>query len=153
LIALIVACSGGGSGQPTLPSFPNEAMVEISSFNLINQDRQQHGVRQLKLDARLSAMARAHSEDMRNRNYLGHTTLDGKTLSDRLKGAGISAHGEGENIAQTVNNLDPATLANILFLNDPAHRGNLLDRQFTLVGIGVARSGDTYWITQDYIQP
>lgn len=153
LIALLgcLSCSVGNSGP--LQDFPSEAQVEAASFDLINQDRQQQGLPELVLDDRLSAIARAHSADMRDRGYFDHISPDGTTISDRLTRGGISFRYAGENLELTKNVPDPATMANTQFLSDTSHRGNLLNTRFKRAGVGVARSGNTYWITQDFIDP
>ena len=151
LLLLMLACGGGNGGLPGR-DFPTDAQVEADSFALINQDRREHGRQELILDEKLTVIARIHSGDMRDRNYLSHTTPDGKTLADRLKSDGISFRLAGENIERTMNITEPAGFANTSFLNDEEHRSNLLNNQFTRVGVGVAHSGTTYWITQDFIK-
>ena len=146
-----LSCSVGNSGP--LQDFPSEAQVEAASFDLINQDRREHGLPELILDERLSTIARAHSADMRDRGYFDHTSPDGNTISDRLASGGVSFRYAGENLELTKNVSDPANMANTQFLGDPSHRGILLNTQFKRAGVGVARSGNTYWITQDFIDP
>jgi uncharacterized protein YkwD len=124
----------------------------MASFDLINQDRRKQGLPELVLDSQISKVARAHSADMRDRKFYAHTNPDGTTFSQRLKTAGVSFHTCGENLAYTSNLSDPAAIANSELLKHTAHRANLLNRRFTRVGVGVARSGDTYWITQDFIE-
>jgi uncharacterized protein YkwD len=135
------------------PSFPTESEVEARSFDLINQDRAQQGLPALNLDSRVSDVARAHSADMRDRNFFSHKSPDGKTLAIRLKNVGITFRLAGENLARIQGVTDPAAKANTDFLSDDTHKTNLLNSQFKLVGIGVARSGNEYWITQDFIAP
>jgi uncharacterized protein YkwD len=152
LLLLMLSCGGGNAGL-TGPDFPTDAQVEADSLALINQDRREHGQQELILDEKLTAIARTHSADMRDRDYLSHVTPDGKTLADRLKSGGISFRLAGENIERTMNISDPAGFANTSFLNDMDHRNNLLNNQFMRVGVGVAHSGSTYWITQDFVKP
>ena len=151
VLLMALACSSGELG-PLGPSFPGEAQVEAASFDLINQDRRQQGLPELTMNQQVAAVARAHSADMRDRNYFAHIDPDGKTLDDRLKSAGIRFNNAGENIAHVTDLSDPASFANTSFLNHPEHRANLLNRQFTRVGVGVVRSGNSYWITQDFIK-
>jgi len=149
LLLVPVACDN--ASIPNLPSYPDEAEVEMLSFELINQDRSQAGLPALKLDAKVAAVARAHSADMRERNYFGHIDPDGITPSGRLRNAGISFRISGENISRTKGINDPAKAANNEFLADSAHRAVLLNPQFTRAGVGVVRSGTEYWITQNFI--
>lgn len=149
---LALACQNGNS-NPTGNSFPSVTEVEIASFNLINQDRREQGLPELVFDSQVATVARSHSEDMRDRNYFAHTNPDGKTFSDRLRDAGVPFQSSGENLVTTSNIPDPAGYANTGFLNHAEHRSIILSNQFTRVGVGVARSEDTYWLTQDFVGP
>jgi len=152
---LLLALAGCQNGKlnPTGTSFPGVSEVEIASFNLLNQDRREQGLPELAFDSQVAAVARRHSEDMRDRNYFGHTNPDGKTFSDRLRAAGIPFQTSGENLVTTSNIPDPAGYANTGFLNHAEHRAIIMSGTFTRVGVGVARSGDSYWITQDFVGP
>ena len=33
------------------------------------------------------------------------------------------------------------------------HRHNVLDPRFTVIGIGIVRGPDRWWVTQDFVQP
>ena len=150
LLLLLPACNSSIVNE-IVGSSVNESEVEMTSFNLINEDRQKQGLPVLKFDSKVAAVARAHSEDMRDRNFYAHVNPDGTNLSDRLRRAGIPFRVAGENLALMTNHLDPASAANSQFLTHDTHRSNLLNRQYTHVGIGVARSGNKYWITQDFV--
>lgn len=125
--------------------------MEAASFELINQDRKQQGLQELIWDPQVAAVARAHSNDMRERDFYSHTNPDGQTFFDRLNAAGISFRISGENLAVTSNFSDPAASANSEFLLHDSHRANILNDRFLRAGVGVARSGNKYWITQNFI--
>ena len=150
LLLSLSACSSSVVNEIVGTSV-NESEVEMASFNLINEDRQKQGLPPLKFDSEIAAVARAHSTDMRNRNFTAHVNPDGRNFADRLRAAGISFHVAGENIACMTNMPDPAGSANAEFLKNNTHRANVMSRRFTRVGIGVARSGNKYWITQDFV--
>ena len=154
--ALLVpaACSGGGGGGPTAPdSGPGVASVEGSSFALINQERHNAGRPELMFDPLLADIARHYSERMRDEGFFSHTDPSGANTSTRVRMAGLSFTVLGENLATTSGVSDPARTAHERFLSNPAHRANILDERFTLAGVGVARSGNSYWITQLYLRP
>ena len=71
----------------------------------------------------------------------------------RLRAAGIPFSAAGENLAKITSVPNPAGFAHQQFMDSPGHRDVILDSRFRLAGVGVARSGDTYWLTQIYIQP
>lgn len=153
LLTLLSAACGGGSDSPTTPggSAVSVAEVEYESFQLANAARSSSNVRPpLALDDQLSQVARAHSRAMRDQGFFGHSGPNGG-LRARLGAAGIPFTSAGENLAKLVSVPDPAGQAHSQFMNSPEHREVILDSRFTLAGVGVARSGDTYWLTQIYI--
>jgi uncharacterized protein YkwD len=150
--ALLAACGGSG-GSPTDPGGASVAQVEAQSFALVNQARQAEGVQpQLVHDPRLDDVARAYSEAMRDRGFFSHIDPEGHDFVFRLQQGGIGFRAAGENLARVMNASDPAAFAHQLFLENPEHRGNILDPRLTHGGVGVAREGRTYWITQLYIR-
>ena len=150
LLLLLPACSSEDL-TPIGFNNPSEAEVEALSFNLINRDRRENGLPELVFDAQIANVARAHSTDMRDRDYYGHSDPQGHNFDDRLNQAGVSFAISGENLALVSNMGDPASAANSEFLNHESHRENLLNPRFTRGGVGVARSGGKYWITQNFI--
>ena len=152
-LALLACGGGGGLGLgPTAPGTPSVAQFEADSFQLLNQARQANGVALLQLDPALSDVARAHSESMRDHNYFDHRDpTTGKTFTDRLHDAGQVYRTAGENLAMVANAADPATFAHDQLFASPEHRADMLNPTFDRVGIGVARSGTTYWLTQLFV--
>jgi uncharacterized protein YkwD len=120
---------------------------------LINKERVRQNVEAvLILSDDLSLLARLHSESMRDEGLFGHTDSAGRSVGGRLGDAGISFSRAGENIARVTNaGADPAAFAHDLLMSQAAHRNNILDTGFTKVGVGVARRGDTHWITQVFV--
>jgi uncharacterized protein YkwD len=154
VIALLgAACGGGGADSPTTPVGTTVAEVEYQSFQLANSARRDDRVEpQLKFEELVTKVARVHSEQMRDRGFFGHNGPDGN-LSRRLRAAGVQFSSAGENLAKLVSVPNPADRAHAQFMASPEHRNVILDSGFHLAGVGVARSGDTYWLTQIYIRP
>lgn len=75
------------------------ADFESEVIDLVNVERAAEGIAPLSYDARLAAAARGHSEDMGLHDYFSHTSLDGRTVSDRITDAGYTWNFIGENIA------------------------------------------------------
>jgi len=124
---------------------------------LINQDRVDNKAEAdcapaILWDDRLAGVATAHSQDMCDRNFFDHVNPDGKDPFDRMAVAGISFVAAGENIAYggglTVGQAEE------MFMDEPQceqnHRSNILNRDFTHVGIGVVDCGSNVFITQDF---
>jgi len=151
--------------------------LELDIHNLINNERQNNGLRSLSLDSKLSDIARAHSSDMAQNSYFEHTNLRGQDPTDRANAKGYSCYkdygsyytdGIAENIFQ--NNLyDSITYVNMVpfhdwssqseiaqstvqgWMNSPGHRQNILTGTYDKEGIGIAiSSDDKVYITQDF---
>lgn len=154
-IALLgLACGGGGGADsPTSSDVSSVAEVEYLSFQLANTARSDSNVQPLlELDQEITALARRHSEAMRDQGFFDHNGPDGG-IAARLRAAGIQFSAAGENLAKLTSPADPAGQAHSLFLSSPEHRDVMLDSRFRQAGVGVARSGDHYWLTQIYIRP
>ena len=109
-----------------------------------NAERIRAGCGALRFDSRLAAAARAHSADMVDRHYFEHESPDGRTPADRTAAAGYTDYG-GENIAW-----GQGSAAEVMsdWMGSPDHRRNILDCEFTTVGVGLDPRG-MYW-TQDF---
>ena len=154
VVLLAAACGGGGdSSTPTAPVGTSVDEVEYESFQLANSASRDNGIQPLlALDDQVQAVARAHSEAMRDQNFFGHNGPDGG-IAARLRAAGVSFSAAGENLAKLSSVPNPAGHAHSQFLDSATHREVMLDKRFRLAGVGVARSGDHYWLTQIYIRP
>lgn len=151
-ILMLVGCSGDSRG-PTAPAEIAPALVESESGSLVNELRLERQLDLVSFDPLLADIARAHSEAMRDRGFLGHSGPSGQSLRARLRAAGVAFRSAGENLAQVQSAPNPAGEAHAQLLESPGHRENMLDPRFRLVGVGVASEGDTYWITQILLEP
>lgn len=150
---------------------PDELRVlERHMLDLINADRMAHpeesgNAKPLDWDDSVAVVARAHSEDMIAQGFMDHVNLAGQAPADRLKQAGIWFLACGENIAgspmmhrsrgdDTVIYTGYPSLeqAEDGLMTSPGHRRNILFREFTHVGVGIARNRDgTFVITQNFV--
>jgi uncharacterized protein YkwD len=136
-------------------------LLEKQTLELINRDRaapqyqnETRGrARPLLWDDRLAAVARAHSEEMARDGYFGHEAADGASPAARMSLAGIPWTHVGENIAscQSIGQAEST------FMDEPKfernHRWNILNPDYTRVGIGIARGPDgMLYITEDFAQ-
>ena len=107
----------------------------------------------LRWDQRLAAVAKAHSEDMARSGSLSHAGADGSAPWQRVSYSGIQWLSTGENVARVRD----AAEAEELFMDEPKfqqnHRSNILNPNYTHVGVGVARDSEgTLYITADFAQ-
>jgi len=108
---------------------------------LLNRVRSRHGLPPLRLNARLSRAARAHSRDMVRRRYFAHDSLNGTSPFSRMRATHyVPRHASwwlGENIGWGSGSLaEPVALVRA-WMHSPPHRANILSRQFRDVGIGI----------------
>ena len=149
----VVSCGGGGEDGPTVAAL-TIAEVEVASFELLRAARSENGIaNELGFNRALGEVARAHSEAMRDQGFLAHTDPSGEGLRARLRAAGLSFASATENLVQVSHRSDPAALAHAELMASPEHRKQIVDSTFQLAGVGVARSADTYWFTQIFIEP
>ncbi len=113
------------------------ANLEMRMLALLNEERSKRSLPLLRSDPELTAVARAHSEDMFANGYFSHYTPDGKSPFDRMKKAGVRFTTAGENLAlgQTL------LICHQGLMNSPGHRANILQPAFGRVGIGILDGG------------
>lgn len=112
---------------------------ERQILDLANVVRHQEGVAPLAWCSKAGKAAQNHSKDMAANSYFSHTSLDGRSLGDRLQEVGVTYRSASENIAYGQQSpLD----VHIAWMNSPGHRTNLL-RTTTYLGVGVALIPDS----------
>jgi uncharacterized YkwD family protein len=110
---------------------------EQAMLDLVNQERVRAGVEPLKVDPALTRTARLKSQDMVDNNYFSHNSPTYGSPFDMMKAAGISYRTAGENIAGAPT----VARAHQGLMNSDGHRKNILNPNFTHVGIGVVDGG------------
>ena len=125
---------------------------ELRAFDLVNAERTDQGIEALTPDDALHAVARAHSQDMIDRNFFDHTNPDGDDPFDRMTDAGITYTAAAENI-QWNDFPDPVATAVDGWMNSPGHRTNILNATYTHTGMGVAVDNGKYYFTQVFTRP
>ena len=129
------------------------AEAERLAFELLNRDRARFGLRALEQDAALTAIGRAHSEDMRDGKFFGHVSPRTGGPGDRLSAGRYRALTYAENVALhgAIHQAESALLASL------GHRKNILHPKVTHVGVGVAiteQSGRrSFHVTQLFASP
>ncbi|GAC91503.1 hypothetical protein KN10_1939 [Anoxybacillus flavithermus NBRC 109594] len=115
-------------------------------IDLTNRERARAGLPALRADAQLSSVAQKKSEDMRKNNYFSHTSPTYGSPFDMMRDFGVSYRTAGENIAK--GQRTPQEVVNA-WMNSAGHRANILNRNFTHIGVGFDGNGN-YW-TQMFI--
>lgn len=131
---------------PTTAAPSGAAAAEAAVLGLVNEERAQVGCAPVKASTSLANLARAHSTDMAARGFFDHTNPDGATPWDRADKAGVSGLG-GENIAR--GQADAGAVMNA-WMQSEGHRANILNCDFTTMGVGVHMGDGGPWWTQNF---
>ncbi len=130
----------------SLDSVEQDLVARINSF------RAARSLPTLTVSDTLTAAAKWMSVDMGSRNYFAHTSLDGRSPTQRMADAGYPAFGTwtGEDLAAGFT-----TTADVLngWINSPAHYAVLVNPQYHAIGVGRGYTGGStygwYW-TADF---
>ena len=121
---------------------------EEAFLGLINQYRAQNGLGGLSLDSQLNDASKWMSQDMCAKNYFSHTDSLGRDPFARMAAFGYNYNTwKGENLAAGT---DTAQAAFDIWRNSPGHNANMLNGNFTVIGIGRAlgcAGYSAYWTT------
>jgi uncharacterized protein YkwD len=174
LLTAILVCTGGGPNPPQAESLPPpvrvrmvpapiqpwpQAIIDLREveeliWRFTNDARRQHGLPPVSPEASLSRVSLAYSLDMLNRSFFSHTNPEGLTAAQRLQAFYPGpVYGWGENIweGSTINAVSPVALARHImdaWLYSPGHRQNILNPDYTHVGLGLAANGGQIRATQ-----
>jgi uncharacterized protein YkwD len=111
---------------------------EKQLVTLTNQSRAAAGLKALKVDSKLTAIARSRSKDMIVRNYFSHDIPpSGKQVFSILDDKGYCYKVAGENIGWNnyPDNVATKTIHQ-LFMSSSGHRANILGKRWDVIGIG-----------------
>lgn len=91
---LAVGTSVGAAGGRDQAGAPDDDItptrdLEAVAVDLTNRERMRKGCEPLRVDPRLARSARAHSRDMAEHDYFGHTSPAGQSPWDRMARAGL----------------------------------------------------------------
>jgi len=143
-----------------------EAQVEDAILRYTNQERVAAGVTPLVRNGLLTTVARAHSLDMKERDFFSHTNPDRLTPFQRMDAAGYSYRSAAENIAASSSYTLASSpdevgrhIVQDLWMNSRGHRETLISPKYTEIGIGVVYDPDKsaspygFIATQDFGRP
>ena len=122
------------------------ASYEHEVVRLVNEIRQQNGLKPLIENWELSRVARYKSQDMLDNRYFSHTSPTYGSPFQMIKAFGLSYSTAGENIAKGY--ASPQAVVNG-WMNSSGHRANILNVSYTQIGIGYVAQGN-YW-TQMFV--
>jgi len=135
---------------PSPSTAPTSGLSELEQkmVDLVNGERAKAGLSPLKVNIKLTQMARAKSQDMIANNYFAHNSPTYGSPFDMMKTFGITYRTAGENIAMN-RSMENAHTA---LMNSPGHRANILGASYTQIGIGIVSGGNgSLYISQEFI--
>lgn len=112
---------------------------EKEFLNLINANRKNSGISELKIDSKIQNIARLKAKDLNENNYFSHTSPKFGNIDNMLGSFEISYIASSENIAGN-KNLAGAVEA---WMNSENHKANILNEKYEYTGVSVVDS-DTY---------
>ncbi|WP_421106074.1 CAP domain-containing protein [Streptomyces sp. NEAU-S77] len=119
--------------------------AEAQVVELVNDERAKVGCSPVKVNAKLTEAAEAHSKDMAEHSNMSHTGSDGSQPGDRIEAAGYTWSTYGENVAYGYGSAKSVMEG---WMNSSGHKANILNCDFKEIGVGLSGS-DNYW-TQDF---
>ena len=127
---------------PTAAFADSNPTMESEFVAKMNAARAADGLRPYTVASDLTTIARAHSEQMASKQLLYHNP-DLTTQVQNWQAVGENV-GEGPSVSDV----------HTAFMNSPEHRANILDHDFTQVGVGVTvDSNGIVWVTEDFREP
>ncbi|OGJ42491.1 hypothetical protein A3B60_01215 [Candidatus Peregrinibacteria bacterium RIFCSPLOWO2_01_FULL_39_12] len=112
---------------------------------LINETRQTYNLQTVVMTDDLDSVAQGHAEDMAANNYFSHTDSKGLSPDDRRLAAGIKTY-ISENLAKDTS----VEGAHYGLLRSGTHRQNILDPEWTRVGLGIKEKDGYLYIVQEF---
>lgn len=163
MVAVLVSGAGCLVSSPasptvTVPPTPAATASEVTTliYTLTNEERAKLGLSLLEKDSFLEGLAMEHSENMARLNNFGHERYGWRTLDSQQAPGTMRA----ENLSLTpVRKYTPGNLLSSEeiaawtiqgWLNSPRHREALLDVRLTRTGVGVVKTDEYFYITQDF---
>lgn len=115
---------------------------------LVNAERAKAGLSPLTINDGVAKAAQVRAHEIKD--TFSHTRPDGSNFSTILTQNGITYRGVGENIAYGQNSPESVMQS---WMNSSGHRANILNKDFTAIGVGHYKdgSGVDYW-TQIFVK-
>ncbi|WP_093193773.1 SafA/ExsA family spore coat assembly protein [Salimicrobium halophilum] len=135
--------------EVTIPLKTETKSIEQLAVEKTNEQRRANGLAPLEIDWQLARVARYKSQDMRDKGYFSHQSPTYGSPFEMMRQFNISYRKAAENIAAGQSTAERVVNG---WMNSPGHRKNILDPDFTTIGIGYVEGGSYghYW-TQMFI--
>jgi uncharacterized protein YkwD len=118
---------------------PRTGMADAVVVDM-NRERAAHGLKPLRINSQLSDAAVDRIADMFSKHYFSHTSPDGIQPWIWVEHRGYDYREFGENLAVGYPNADAVVDG---WMHSPAHRANVLSRNFDEIGVAIAPESPT----------
>jgi len=153
------------AGVMILSMFPATAMAgstgsakavrqaEWKVLGEINRYRTARGLAPLRMAQQARIAARQRSTEMRNYNYLSHTSPTGRHATTLLAQRGVNYQAGAENIGRITFRTWDSAIEGMMYgwKNSSGHNASMLSTGYNYVGIGVARSNNVAYFTTIFL--
>lgn len=144
--------AGNGTAQGKISNDAQDASDTQAAqvLELVNNERSKRGLKPLALDAKLNKVAAEKARDMAVNGYFSHDSPTYGSPFDMMRSFGVDYRSAGENIA--AGQKDAAAVMDS-WMNSSGHRANILNANYTKLGVGYYAGGSykTYWV-QEFTQ-
>ncbi len=111
------------------------AVLPSVLVDLANQDRTERSLKNLTVNSLLTEAAEKKAADMAAKGYFAHVSPEGREPWFWLQEVGYRYRAAGENLAV---HFDDSGAVNKAWMASPSHRANIVNSEFTEIGIGTA---------------
>jgi uncharacterized protein YkwD len=141
LVAFALVLAALVTGAATVAAPAGATSVEDSFTSRMNQARVARGIPRLTTRSHLVAVAREWANTMAAQSKLYHNP---ELTSDVNNWRWV-----GENVGYGPD----ALTVHVAFMSSPGHRANILDRDYTEVGVGAVVVGSRVWVAEVFRRP
>lgn len=142
LIALLMA-SPALAATCRLPAGVPDAQAAV--IDAVNAERAKRNLPPVQPDPRLERAAAFQACDSAGAGRMSHRSTDGRDMAERVSDAGYDWSEVAENVA--LGQTGPAEVV-ADWMSSPPHRKNILNRNVTEAGVGIAAQADgqIHWV-------
>ncbi len=128
-----------------------QADVATGLYVGVNQLRQSCGP--IRQDARLTAAAQRHANDMLTNSNFSHVGSDGSSPKARMADSGYQVAASGEIVFWATGSSATAEAALAFWMGSPGHRAIILNCTFAAAGFATASNGNMTTAVGDFATP
>ena len=149
ILSLLPATAMAGSTGPSKAV----RTAEWQMLKEINRYRTSRGLKPYRMATQVRQVARIRSTEMRDRNYLSHSSPTGKHASTLLARRGVRYQAGAENIGRISFRDWDAAISGMLYgwKNSPGHNASILSTGYNYIGVGVARTSRIAYFTTIFV--